>query len=299
MKTVLVTGGAGFIGSHTVDLLIKRRYKVVVYDNLSTGKQENLNKKAEFVNSDIRDFAALLKATKNASYAIHLAAQISVPKSIKDPRDTFEINEKGTKNVIVACRKNKVKKIVFSSSCAVYGDNPDLPLTEKSGLRPLSPYAESKISCENLLLASGTPFAAFRYFNVYGPRQSADSEYAAAIPIFVSKALKGEPLTIFGDGTQTRDFVNVHDIALANVTCLTKGKGVYNLCSNSAVSVNALSELIVKLTKSSSETLHADERQGDIKHSLGSYAKARKELGWKPLKSITLGLKEYIDWVRK
>lgn len=299
MKTVLVTGGAGFIGSHTVDLLIKRRYKVIVYDNLSTGKQENLNKKAEFVNSDIRDFAALLKATKNVSYAIHLAAQISVPKSIKDPRETFEINEKGTKNVIVACRKNKVKKIVFSSSCAVYGDNPDLPLTEKSGLRPLSPYAESKISCENLLLASGMPFVAFRYFNVYGPRQSAGSAYAAAIPIFVSKALKAEPLTIFGDGTQTRDFVNVHDIALANVTALTKGKGVYNLCSNSAVPVNTLSELIVKLTKSSSDTLHADERQGDIKHSLGSYAKARKEFGWKPLKNMTLGLKEYISWVRK
>jgi UDP-glucose 4-epimerase len=299
MKTVLVTGGAGFIGSHTVDLLVKKRYRVIVFDNLSTGKLSNLNPKANFVQGDIRDLALLDSSMKSVCYVIHLAAQVSVLRSVENPKETFEINESGTKNVLVACKKHKVGKIVFSSSCAVYGDNPNLPLRENSALRPMSPYAESKISAESLLQASGLPFVAFRYFNIYGERQAADSQYAAAIPIFARQAVANKPLTIFGDGSQTRDFVSVHDAACANVLALSRGKGVYNLCTGIPVSVNALSGLILRLAKSRSRIIHADERPGDIRHSFGSFSRVRKDLRLKPRVVIEKGLKDYLKWLAK
>ncbi|MFH0978558.1 MAG: NAD-dependent epimerase/dehydratase family protein [Candidatus Woesearchaeota archaeon] len=296
MKTI-VTGGAGFIGSHIVDRLIELGHEVIVYDNLSTGKKENINKKARFVNGDIRDLSVLGEAAKGADYVFHLAAQVSVPRSVENPKETFEINLDGTKNIIKAFKE--VQKIIFSSSCAVYGDNPKLPMTEDSELKPLSPYAESKVMAEKALNESKKPFVAFRYFNVYGPRQNPETGYAAAIPIFVNKAIKNEEITIFGDGEQTRDFVNVRDIAKANLLVLKKGSGIYNIASNKKMTINELAALILKHAQSKSAIKHEKERAGDILHSLGDYSKARKELGWIPEKEIAEGLTEYIKWLKK
>jgi UDP-glucose 4-epimerase len=292
----VVTGGAGFIGSHIVDELVSRDHNVTVLDDLSAGVEENLNPEVRFMNLDIRDAGLVRTALVGAEFVFLCAAQISVPRSIENPQETLDINVKGTENVIEAAKD--AKKIIFSSSTAVYGDNPHLPLDEKAELRPKSPYAESKISAEKLLEDSGIPFVVFRYFNVFGPRQRPGSAYAAAIPTFVSQALQGRDIQIFGDGLQTRDFVHVHDVVRANIKAMSMGHGIFNVCSGEETTVNRLVDTILKLTDSSSTVRHVQEREGDIKHSLGGNSKARQELKWQPLVGLATGLKEYIDFLK-
>jgi UDP-glucose 4-epimerase len=292
----VVTGGAGFIGSHIVDELVRKGHHVTVLDDLSTGSKKNLNPLAQLVEGDVRNMKAVQTALSDAHFVFHCAAQISVPRSIQKPKETFDINVGGTENIVKAA--SRVKKIIFSSSTAVYGDNPNLPLDEDAEPRPKSPYAESKIKAEEVLLKSGIPFAALRCFNVYGPRQRPESPYAAAIPIFVSQALEGHDIEIFGDGLQTRDFIHVHDVVRANMKSMSVGQGVFNICSGAGVTVNRLVDIILKLTDSASLVRHVDEREGDIKHSMGSNAKALRELKWQPLVDLGSGLREYTDFLK-
>jgi len=297
MAKVLVTGGAGFIGSHVVDALLKHRHKVIVVDNLSNGK--NINRKARFHKGDIRDLDLLLKLSKGCDAILHLAAQISVPRSIQKPKETYEVNVLGTKNVITAAKKNHVSKIIFSSSCAIFGDNKKLPLTETSETFPLSPYAKSKLQGEKLIRRSGIPFVIFRYFNVYGIRQSTESQYAAAIPIFAAKAIANQPIFIFGTGAQTRDFVNVQDVARANILALRKGNGVYNICGTKSIEILSLAKKIIAAVNSNSKISFQKARPGEILHSLGNNTLAKEEIGWFPRIGLAKGLEDYVRWVKK
>jgi UDP-glucose 4-epimerase len=289
----LVTGGAGFIGSHIADELVRLGHEVIVFDDLSTGLRDNINPRATFTKGDVRNLSS--DRIPEVDYVFHCAAQISVPRSVADPEETYDINVKGTEKLIATAQH--AKKIIFSSSTAVYGDNPFLPLDESSELLPLSPYAESKIRAERLLEKSGIPYVALRYFNVYGPRQNPDSPYAAVVPIFVQRALAGEEIMIFGDGKQTRDFIYISDVVKANISAMLKGQGIYNICSGKHISVNELAAIIKEQTNSSSRVTQTNERPGDIRESLGNNLKAQKELMWRPKVGIRGGLKKYIEWL--
>ncbi len=301
-KKMVVTGGAGFIGSHIVELLASMGFNVVVFDNLSTG---NLNKIEQFpvtfIEGDIRNIETLMDTFKNVDTVFHLAAAISVPESLEKPKEYVDINVNGTLNIIEAAKKSGVKRVVFSSSAAVYGDEPTLPKTEDMKPCLLSPYAATKLSGETYLKMYESPtFSAvsLRYFNVFGPRQDADSPYAAAIPKFINQALKNEDIGIFGDGTQSRDFIYVKDVARANLHAVEIDSGIYNVCNGKPTVIAPLAERIIELTKAKSEINFLDERPGDIKHSLGSNVRI-KSSGWHPESEFEKSLKETIEFYLK
>lgn len=275
---VLITGGAGFIGSHIAETL-QGEAEITVLDNLRSGNLKNLGGlKVEFVRGDIRDREVVKSCMKGVDYVFHLAALISVPESMDNPLECVDINNKGMLIVLEEAARAGVKMLCFSTSCAVYGDNPISPKVETLSPEPKSPYAVSKLDgeyyCSIFTQTGKLKAACLRYFNVFGPRQSPDSAYAAAIPIFVSKAVKNETISIYGDGEQTRDFIYVKDIAKANIY-LAKNEitGLYNAGYGRQTTIKALAEKIVSVTNSKSLIEYLPPRQGDIKHSLGNVNK--------------------------
>ncbi len=308
MAKILITGGMGFIGSHIADQAIERGDEVFLFDNGSTGHQANiisaLSKGAKLIPGDILDRVALLEACQGMKSVFHLAARISVAESMEKPLEYIRTNAEGSINILEACRQAGVKNIVLSSSAAVYGDNPIVPKTEDMIPEPKSPYAVTKLDGEYYFRMyrkeHGINAVSLRYFNVFGERQDPKSAYAAAVPIFIHKALKGEEITIFGDGEQTRDFIYVRDIAQANLLAADKGSNSqldnFNVCWGSKITINDLAKTIIEITGSASKIIHLAERPGDIKHSMGSNQRIVKELGFKASASLREGMERTIGY---
>ncbi|MDR1818024.1 MAG: NAD-dependent epimerase/dehydratase family protein [Puniceicoccales bacterium] len=299
--TILVTGGAGFIGSHIAEHFQGRAH-VRVLDNLRTGHRRNLDGlDVEFIEGSVTDRAAVERAVAGADYVFHLAALVSVPESMSAPRECAEINVLGHLNVLEAAAAAGARKLVFASSAAVYGYAPATPTVETATPEPRSPYAITKLDGEyyNALFTreGRLETASIRFFNVFGPRQDPKGAYAAAVPIFIKRALRGEMLSIFGDGGQTRDFIFVKDIVGALVfAAQTPGvTGVFNAGYGVSTSVGALAEKIVALTGGASRVEHLPERAGDVRHSLASAAKLRAA-GWHPAHTFDEGLAETVRW---
>lgn len=274
-KSILVTGGCGFIGSYIVDELINDN-EIIIIDNLSTGKIDNLkspiHENLHLINEDLFNLD-LKDILSNVDYIFHLAAMASVPLSVENPIKCNQENVINTVNLINAAKDNNVKKIVFSSSSAVYGENNNMPLKESEIPMPTSPYATSKACCELYLKSFyesyGLNYTVLRYFNVFGPKQDKNSQYAAVIPNFISAILEGKQPIIFGDGEQTRDFVYVKDIANANISaCKSSFNGIVNVASGKKISINELFEIIKKALHSEISPNYCPPRKGDIKHSL-------------------------------
>ena len=300
---ILVTGGAGFIGSHIVEHF-QGRAEVRVLDNLRTGYRHNLDGFShEFIEGSVTDRDRVRDALAGVDYVFHLAALISVPESMEKPVECVELNTIGTLIVLEEAARANVKKLCFSSSAAVYGDNPEVPKVEDMRPEPRSPYAVTKLDGEYygaLFQTEGwLNTAVLRYFNVFGPRQDPRSPYAAAVPIFVHRAVKHEPITIYGDGEQTRDFVFVKDVVAANAHLAMRPdlSGVYNVACGGRITINDLARTIVRLTGSRSSVQHAPERAGDIKHSLASIDRLRAT-GFRPAFTFDAGLASTIDFFR-
>jgi nucleoside-diphosphate-sugar epimerase len=308
MKAVLVTGGAGFIGSHLVRALLARGDRVRVLDNFSTGKDENLSGLAgplEILRGDLRDPACVRQAVQEIDTIFHQAAFVSVPKSMQEPQTCFEINVQGTLNLLEGARKANTKQVVLASSAAVYGESQRLPLVEQTDLQTLSPYAASKqvteIYAGVYARAYGLPVISLRYFNVYGPRQSPDSDYAAAIPIFIRRMLDGEAPTVYGDGYQRRDFVYVKDVVRANLLAAEAPEAAgqaFNVCSGKETSLIDLLEVLAEVLPGSPPPQFAPPRSGDIYRSLGDPSLAVRTLGFTAETSLADGLAETVAWMR-
>ena len=301
---VLITGGAGFIGSHVAEQL-KGKAEVVVLDNFRSGHRHNLNGlDAQLIEGSILDRAVLDRAIKGVDLVFHLAAMISVPESLTKPRECVEINATGTLHVLEAAAEAGVQKLVLASSAAIYGDNPTVPKVETMVPEPKSPYAVTKLDGEYYLemfrRERGLDTTSLRFFNVFGPRQDPKSPYAAAVPIFIEKALRGEPITIFGDGGATRDFIYVKDIVGALVfAATTKGvHGTHNVGYGRKMTVLELATEIIQLTGSSSTIEHKPERLGDVRHSMASSDKLQSA-GWRPAHSVSEGLAATVEHFTK
>ncbi|PQJ81258.1 NAD-dependent epimerase/dehydratase family protein [Polaribacter glomeratus] len=298
MKKYVITGGAGFIGSHIAEFLSNQGHEVTVLDSLRTGFTKNLNNlNVKFIEGDIRDKDLVKEVAKNASAIFHLAALVSVPESLTKISECVAINTIGTLNVLDAARETENCKVILSTSAANYGDNPILPKVETMVSEPMTPYAITKLDGEYYLKMYedqwNVPTTSLRYFNVFGPRQNPKSAYAAAVPIFINKALQNEPITIYGDGLQTRDFVYVKDVVKANILASTKGSGTYNVALGHSTSILELAENIISITNSKSQIKFLDERAGDIKHSQANPEKFNK-LGFQPQYTIQDALEETI-----
>lgn len=300
---VLITGGCGFIGSNLAEELSKN-HDVVIIDNLTTGNIDNIKDlNVEFVKGDILDLELLRKLTKDIDCISHQAAVVSVPESIKNPVRAEEVNVKGTLNVLISARDSEVEKVVNASSCAVYGDTEMLPIKENVPLNPKSPYAVTKLAseyyCNVFSEIFGLKTVSLRYFNVYGPKQNPDSEYAAVIPKFIQRMISGKQPIIYGDGEQTRDFIYVKDVVRANIIALkSKECGVFNVATGKKVSINQLASTIAELMGANSEPVYDKPREGDIRHSYGDITGIKKKLGFEPKYSMKEGLKETIEWFK-
>lgn len=293
---ILVTGGAGFIGSHIVDKLINDNREVVVVDNLITGLRGNIHHNAKFIELDIRsrDLQDVM-ARERFDYVIHQAAQTMVPKSIDDPHYDCEVNILGAVNVLEGCRKTNVKRIVFASTAAVYGDVQHIPVREDAPTAPTSFYGLSKLSVENYMKLYyklyGLEYIVLRYANVYGERQG-DAGEGGVVSIFTRKIINTEPITVFGDGGQTRDFIYVGDIAAANCQALAAkdANRVYNISTQTETSVNTLIELMAKVSGLQPEKVSVSPREGDIYRSSLANEDACRRMGWQPQTPLVEGL---------
>lgn len=298
---IIITGGAGFIGSHIAEFLSEYS-DVTVIDDLTTGKKENIQALSlKFIQGTIRDISLLKKEFKDASCVIHQAALVSVPNSILDPVINHEVNATGTLNVLCAARDAGVEKVIFASSAAVYGNSPELPKKETMMPEPVSPYAASKMAgehyCKVFAEQYGLKTVALRYFNVYGPRQNPASEYAAVIPLFISRMLSNKPVIIYGDGNQTRDFIFVRDVVAAIKSGIDHDiSGTFNIGTGTRTSINDLVELLGSLLKTKSSVSHVSPRLGDIRDSFADISRAEEELGFRPAYSMEVGLGETIGW---
>ena len=309
MATYLVTGGAGFIGSHIVDELVRRGEQVRVLDNLSTGKRENLAaviERIEFVEGDIRNLETVRGAVQGVDYVMHQAALPSVPRSIADPMTSHEVNATGTLNVLIAARDTQVKRVVYASSSSVYGNSPTLPKHEEMPTNPLSPYAVSKLAGENYCRAFyqvyGVPTVALRYFNVFGPRQDPTSQYSAVIAKFITAMLRGEAPTIYGDGSQSRDFTYVANVVQANLLaceCDEANGQVLNIACGERYSLLDLHAELRRILSVKTPPLFAPVRKGDVKHSLAAIELARHGLGYEPEVKWGEGLQRTVEWYGK
>lgn len=316
MRRVLVTGGAGFIGSHLVGALLERGDAVRVLDNFSTGRIENLQAasagtgaRPEIIAGDLRDVAKVEQAAGEIEIIFHQAAFVSVPQSMEDPQTCFDVNVQGTLNLLKAGRACGVRRVVLASTCAVYGDPADgdesiLATHEEAALAPLSPYAASKQVTEvyaGLYARTfGLPVVALRYFNVYGPRQTPDSQYAAAIPIFIRRMLSATPATIYGDGGQRRDFIYVGDVVKANLLAAESGltAGTFNVCTGQETSVLQLVGLLAELLPDAPAPQFAPPRPGDIYRSLGDPALGERKLGFRASTELAEGLAATVEWMQ-
>jgi nucleoside-diphosphate-sugar epimerase len=308
MEKFLVTGGAGFIGSNICRELVSQGCFVRVLDNLLTGKKSNLADiigKIDFVEADMGDEQVARKAMKNIDFVLHQGALPSVPRSVDDPATAHKHNVDATFTLLLAARDAGIKRFVYASSSAAYGDTPTLPKIETMAPAPLSPYAVGKLAgeyyCSVFSEVFGIETISLRYFNVFGPYQDPTSQYAAAIPAFVTAILKDEPPTIFGDGEQSRDFTYVDNVVDANLLAArakrTKGE-VINIACGQAITVNAIIDMINCTVGKTIKPVYADPRPGDIKHSLADVTAATKLLGYKPTISFREGLEKAIDWYR-
>lgn len=308
MKLALVTGGAGFIGSHLVRHLLKNNWNVRVLDNFTSGRRENLNGinlNFEVVEGDIRDERIVNDVVKGVDVIFHEAAFVSVTHSMQLPGECFDVNVRGTENLLQAGRESGVSKMVLASSAAVYGDNDAIPLKEDLPTCPLSPYAASKnvneIIAGMFTRAYEFDVTSLRYFNAYGPRQNPDSQYAAAIPTFIKRCLEGKPITIYGDGGQTRDLVFVEDVVKANLLAVENNSapgGVFNICSGQETRLLDLIEEILALFPNAPSPIYSEPRQGDIYRSAGDPTRAQKNLGFIPQTLLSDGLKATVEWMQ-
>jgi UDP-glucose 4-epimerase len=303
-RRILITGGAGFIGSHLARHFAEQA-EVTVLDDLRSGYARNLEGvRCRFLQGSILDAAALKEAIAGAAEVYHLAAMISVPESVAKPAECAELNTDGTRRVLDAALAAGARKVVLASSAAIYGDNPTVPKLESMPPEPKSPYAETKLAGEQLLeqyrQAHGLGTTSLRFFNVFGPRQDPRSAYAAAVPIFIAKALRDEPIGIHGDGGQTRDFIHVTDIvgALAYAGGSHDMSGTYNVGYGQSQSILALAQEIIRLTGSKSPIEYLPARAGDVRHSLASTERLLSA-GWKPQSSVNSGLSETVDAFRR
>jgi len=303
MKKVVVTGGAGFIGLHLCEALADRGYSVIILDDLSTGKKANIEplldrENVEFIEGSVTDLTRLEKIFQGAGYVFHLAAIASILQSMKDPLTCHEVNITGTLNVLLAARDNNIDKVIYASSSSVYGDTYTLPQKEDMLPDPRSPYAVAKLAgeyyCRVFHQVYHLPTVCLRYFNVYGPRQDPDSQYAAVIPRFIKRLSQSRPPVIFGDGEQTRDFVFVKDAVTASILAAeSNATGIFNIGRNESITINQLAVLIIRLVGNVIEPIHAEVRPDDIKHSLADISRART-FGYRPKWSLEDGLKETI-----
>jgi UDP-glucose 4-epimerase len=300
MARVLVTGGAGFIGSHLAQALVDRGDSVRILDNFSTGSRQNLagfEAQCEVMQGDLRVLPQVERAVDGIELVFHQAAFVSVPQSIEDPTGCYEVNVDGTINLLEAARKAGVRRVVLASSAAVYGDSQQLPLKENAEPNCLSPYAASKLFNETLARLYtriyGLPVVALRYFNVFGPRQSPTSAYAAAVPKFIQAAKSGQPATVFGDGRQTRDFVFVGDVVRANLLAAESPAAgqAFNVCSGSETSLLALLDGLRGVYASMPQPAFADSRLGDVPRSLGDPTLAASQLGFLAKTTLQDGLR--------
>jgi len=309
MKNVLVTGGAGFIGSHIVDTLLNKGCRVNVIDNLTTGSLSNLEhikNRMTFYQGDIQDKEVLNRAIKECDTVFHEAAMVSVPQTVANPVESAMINDIGTLTVLETARKNHVKRVVLASSSAVYGDDPKLPKHENMTLKPLTPYAVQKLTNEYYARIYydlyGLETVCLRYFNVYGPRQNPSSPYSGVISIFMSKAISKRAPVIYGDGNQYRDLVFVLDVVKANMLAATteniSGK-VFNIGTEHITTVNRLWEMICQVADLNIKPEYAPSRAGDIRESVANISYARSELGFEPEYLFEKGLELTFEWYRK
>lgn len=316
MEKVLVAGGAGFIGSHIVDELIARGYSVSVLDNMFEGRMENLSasiKKIEFVKADIRDKEAVDKICKNTDHILHQAARRSVPASLKEPMEYNDVNINGTLNLLEAARKHDIKSFVFASSSSVYGEvkESDLPQKETMVPSPLSPYALTKLAGEQYLniyyKLYGLKTVSLRYFNVFGPRQDPNSQYAVVIPLFIKALAEKKQPVIYGDGKQSRDFTYVKNVVNGNILAMKAKKDdiggqVFNIANGNSISINELLEKIKKLLGGDALKInarHVEPRAGDVKYTQADSSKAKKLLNYREEINFDEGLKITVDWFRK
>ena len=308
---ILITGGAGFIGSHLVDRCVANGYAVRVIDDLSSSTKSSLKshlreRTVEFVKGDIRDRKLARKSVQGVDAIFHEAAQVSVPLSLDDPVYTDDVNVRGTLNLLIAAHDEGVERFVYASSSSVYGDPASLPVKESSPLRPLSPYAASKIAaeayCASFNRADGLSTVCLRYFNVFGLRQGPDG-YASVIPAFIRSLLSGRPMTIFGDGTQTRDFVHVDDVVEANTLALTADMAVgeaINIGSGKSVSITELANMLREISDAKSPApVHVAARKGDVKHSVADITNARRLLGYAPRTDLRSNLESLFKSYRQ
>jgi UDP-glucose 4-epimerase len=301
---VLITGGAGFIGRHISDYF-QDRAEVRVIDNLRSGSKSNLSGlKCELTIGSILDRDLVRDAMKGVDFVFHLAAMVSVPESVLKPNECSEINARGTAIVLEEAARARAKKLIFSSSAAIYGDNPTIPKIESMPAEPKSPYATSKYEgerhCRSFTDEGQLATVSLRYFNVFGPYQNPRSEYAAAVPAFIEKAITNAPITIFGDGSQTRDFIYVRDVVVANAffALESQATGVFNVACGRQITITDLALTIRKLTKSSSTIDYNAERPGDVKYSVGGIDKIRMA-GFTPVCELAGGLQATIEFFKK
>jgi UDP-glucose 4-epimerase len=303
LMKVLVTGGAGFIGSHVVDLLIQSGYEPLVVDNLMSGKRENVPPNVRFIDVDVSSPQIEdIFAEEKPDLVIHLAAQVDVAYSIQNPVEDANQNILGTIRLLTCCHKYKVKKFIFSSSCAVYGEKDDCSIRETFPIQPQSFYGISKYTSEMYIqifnILHNVPYTILRYANVYGPRQTSKGE-GGVISIFFKKVLNGESPFIYGDGEQTRDFVYVKDVALANVLAIEKGTNeILNIGCNSKTSINGLFQMVTSLASINIPSLSMPERKGDIRYSRLDNTKASNLLGWTPAYDLQAGLNETLKYYK-
>ena len=308
MQNSLVTGGAGFIGSHLVEALLARGDKVRVLDNFSTGKEENLAdflEQVELIRGDLLNEADLKRAVKGMDNIFHQAAFVSVPQSLEEPDRCFEVNVTGTNRLLSISRDEGVKRVILASSAAVYGENPTVPLSENINPEPLSPYAASKrigeIYAHLFTSQLDLDVTALRYFNVYGPRQNPASDYAAVIPIFIKKLLDEEQPVIYGDGLQSRDFIYVGDVVQANLLAAKSNQAqgqVINICSGQEPNLHNLVGYMAEIFNREIQPTYQDVRPGDIYRSLGDPSLARELLGFQPGTGLAEGLLITAEWMR-
>ena len=303
MALYLVTGGAGFIGSHIVEELARRGERVRVLDNFSTGRRANLQSEIEVIEGDIRDRETARRAMAGVDYVLHQAAVASVQSSVADPPTTNEVNVTGTLNVLIAAREAGVKRMVYASSAAVYGNHPALPKREDMPTETLSPYAASKLAgeayCRAFCEVYGLPTVALRYFNVFGPRQDPNSQYAAVIPKFITRMSQGKRPVIHGDGLQSRDFIYVANVAQANLLACQAQAAVGQVCNVASGKQINLLDLVGTLNQVMGIDLQPDfdaPAPGDVKHSVADVSRLRELTGWEEQVSFAEGLRRTVEW---